>query len=710
MRKTMVNRVLNPANPRFEKARPVWLKGLAECCNVQAVFTGNFEWDGCGRVIGTITAATLYRMTVNGRFAGYGPARAPHGYMRADSVDVTGYLTEGTNEIRIDVAGYYCCSFYSICNPSFLQAEFSNEDRVLVATGWNMTGYEDKRRARKVFRYAHQRTFSEVWDWAQETEKMDTEVTEPELKLLPRRLRYPEFTVKEGFPVWKKGSFSINSNKKLCVDRYIKNVGPDYSGYPENEVEYRGFYTWQQMEQEYLPSWKEEKGETEEAVKRQEFLLYDLKKNQVGMIGLKYRAREDSHILICFDEKLKDGFLRFEGLEMTNTVEYFAKAGQCLETETFEAYGMRFIGIYVLEGAISVEQMYIREYAYPFRYTADHVEDEELDKILQAAKETLRFNAVDTYTDCPTRERAGWLCDSYYSAQAEYALTGDNEVEKVFMENYLLYPGVETLPAGMLPMCYPAEHQNGEFIPQWAMWYILELQQFVKRSTETDAESYRGLCYRLIRYFENYENEDGLLECLPGWNFVDWSKANELVWDVNYPTNMLYSNMLRIIAGLYSDEKLFEKSDRIKNTVIQKSFDGQVFADHAVRGKDKVLVNGPELSEVAQYYAVLFLDLDLDREPYGYLKELILEKFNMNADTGKFPYSRFIPAQALMGIYLRMELLERLGEKEKLLDEIKRYFGKMAEYSGTFWEHREPKHSMNHGFASYVGKVIWELK
>ena len=41
-----------------------------------------------------------------------------------------------------------------------------------------------------------------------------------------------------------------------------------------------------------------------------------------------------------------------------------------------------------------------------------------------------------------------------------------------------------------------------------------------------------------------YENEDGLLENIPGWVFVEWSKANELTDGVNYPSNMLYSATL----------------------------------------------------------------------------------------------------------------------------------------------------------------------
>ena len=39
----------------------------------------------------------------------------------------------------------------------------------------------------------------------------------------------------------------------------------------------------------------------------------------------------------------------------------------------------------------------------------------------------------------------------------------------------------------------------------------------------------------LFDYFERFRNEDGLLEKLESWVFVEWSKANHFVQDVNYP-------------------------------------------------------------------------------------------------------------------------------------------------------------------------------
>ena len=62
--------------------------------------------------------------------------------------------------------------------------------------------------------------------------------------------------------------------------------------------------------------------------------------------------------------------------------------------------------------------------------------DPELQSILEAAKATLAQNSVDVLTDCPSRERAGWLSDSFFSSEAERIMTGKNQAEQTFLENY----------------------------------------------------------------------------------------------------------------------------------------------------------------------------------------------------------------------------------------------------------------------------------
>ena len=76
----------------------------------------------------------------------------------------------------------------------------------------------------------------------------------------------------------------------------------------------------------------------------------------------------------------------------------------------------------------------------------------ELRAIVEAAKATFAHNAVDLYSDCPSRERAGWLCDSFFTARAEYFLTGESRIEEAFLENFRLYTPDGSIPdSGVFP-------------------------------------------------------------------------------------------------------------------------------------------------------------------------------------------------------------------------------------------------------------------
>ena len=71
------------------------------------------------------------------------------------------------------------------------------------------------------------------------------------------------------------------------------------------------------------------------------------------------------------------------------------------------------------------------------------------------------------------------------------------------------------------------------------------------------------------------------------------------------------------------------------------------------------------------------------------------------------------PPNAIFGIYMRLDLMQRYGMLEKLYDETIGYFYPMAQRTGTLWEHKgvyesvahdtsEFAVSCDHGFASYA--------
>ena len=69
-------------------------------------------------------------------------------------------------------------------------------------------------------------------------------------------------------------------------------------------------------------------------------------------------------------------------------------------------------------------------------------------------------------------------------------------------------------------------------------------------------------------------------------------------------------------------------------------------------------------------------------------------------------YKEVWPSNAFIGNLMRLIILKREGRVAQLSCEIRGYYLKMAETTGTLWEHDSPGASCNHGFASYLAILI----
>ena len=366
---------------------------------------------------------------------------------------------------------------------------------------------------------------------------------------------------------------------------------------------------------------------------------------------------------------------------------------------------MRYLKFLVVDGACELTDVYLREYANPEASRAHFAcSDLRLNRIFEAARQTFRQNALDIFMDCPSRERAGWLCDSFFAGRVAFDLCGNTTIEKNFFENYLLPPNFEHLPEGMLPMCYPADHYNGRFIPNWAMWFVIQLEEYLARSGDRQlVDALKPKVMSLLKYFERFKNEDGLLEKLESWVFVEWSEANRFVQDVSYPTNMLYAAVLAAAGRMYQKPELLKEAQRLRETIRQQSFDGSFFVDNAIRNEGKLEVTSNQ-TEVCQYFAFFFDIANPDTHPK--LWNTLREQFGPKRAESK-SYPQVHPANSFVGNYLRLELLSRFWYCRQLKDELVDFFLRMADKTGTLWEHARSSASCNHGFASHVAHCLY---
>ncbi|MFV0589989.1 MAG: hypothetical protein ACK5M7_01275 [Draconibacterium sp.] len=708
-----------PAEPVLvKKALPVWAKDRETEMNLNLGFHGVFQAEKGQDIKLKITGSTLYRVFLNGEYLGYGPARTAQGFFRVDEYELNDRLKSGTNVLAVEVAGYNVNSYYTIDQPSFLQAEVVAGENVLLATGEEpgFSAFVLKERLQKAERYSFQRPFTEYYrlsenarDW-RSAETKPTETLElavmPGGELLPRNLLLPDFDVVHPQRIYSKGTLGKQIPANYIKNRSLTGISAIFKGYPENELGTIPSLWLQEIVTASQEKVDENYG-SPFTVSENSFVSCDMGTNLSGFIGTKVSCSKSSKLAFVCDEILTDGDVlpKKRSASVNNYVVYELEPGT-YDLESFESYTFKFLKIMVLEGECTFDNVYLREYAYPEHPQAGFDSDnEKLNAIYKAAEQTFRQNSVDIFMDCPSRERAGWLCDSYFTAIMEKDFTGKSAVAHNYYENFALPDSFAFLPDGMLPMCFPADHNDKVFIPNWAMWFIVQVEDYASRGGDPELiAKLEPRVAKLLDYFVPFENEDGLLEKLESWIFVEWSKANSFVQDVNYPTNMLYSAALEKAGKLYQNKAWTEKAEKVKQTILKQSFNGSFFVDNAVREADGKLRVTNNTTEACQYYAFFFNIARPEMHPE--LWEKLTNDFGPNRDD-KITYPDVFRANAFIGNYLRMDILSRYCLQKQLLGEIQDYFYYMAEQTGTLWENVDAHASCNHGFASYLGHVLY---
>lgn len=702
----------------FNSAQPVWLAGRTTEKNLLAGFRAFFEAPAHGRVVLRLTASCLYRAFINGMFCSHGPARGPHGFFRVDEWDLTSRLKVGRNAIAIEVAGYNVNSYYLLDQPSCLQAEVVCDGVVLAATGStpDFRAAQLDERVQKVARYSYQRPFSEIYRMSPEYSRWRSDESVqfggsacevlPSLALLPRRLPLPLFDLRRPVREISGGRIRhVEPPAKLCKDRFLTNIGPQLGGFLESELERIPSIEFQSIAFDRTHGATAEPNlETHYALQPESWRLFDLGENLTGFLGLRVHCRKRTRVCLLFDEILSGDDVDILRLNCANVVDFELKPG-VYNLETFEPYTLRYLKLVALGGACEVDGLYLREYCYPDVWRAQFAcSDVRLNRIFSAARETFRQNCADLFMDCPSRERAGWLCDSYFTARVAFDLCGDTLLEKNFLENFLLPPRFAHLPDGMFPMCYPADHYSGRFIPNWALWLVLQLEEYYARSADRELiAAFEPKIKALLDYFRRFLNEDGMLEKLESWVFVEWSEANKFVQDVNYPSNMLYAAALAAAGRLYRNDPWQDQATQLRARIAATAFDGSFFIDNALRSNGTLKLTDNH-SEVCQYFAFYFGIATPQTHPKLW-STLCAEFGPKRKETKAWP--NIHPANSFIGNVLRIELLSRFGLSQQATEENREYLLYMAERTGTLWENDSPTASCNHGFASHAVRQLY---
>lgn len=684
----------------FTLGKPIYSKSLVKERNISLFFVIDFKYIESPTLY--ICGENEYQIYLNGNIIGYGPARAAHNYHRIDEYRLKNL--KDNNRLLIILSGYNCVSFDRVKESPFIQYELIAKDKIIDYSSLSSNCYLNKNRYQKVARFSYQRNYTEAYHYLSDddiflfgkklTNKIDDLFINKYGNYLSRNVSYPKLD-KEGFSNIESGSISLDENKREYNSRFITMEELDI--FKKDE--------WDINQIDYINKVILNKKNKTNILSNNSYSIYKLKSSKTGFINAKIKVNKKATLLLYFDEisssenKIEINPFRNDTI---NIVYYELEKGEYNLT-SFSPYTIQYLVILVKEGDVEIKNINLIKLENNDVKIKYQFDDLTINQIFEAAISTFIQNAVDILTDCPSRERAGWLCDSYFSARAELLITGENKVESNFLENYSHFSNNGLIDEGMIPMCYPSDCMEKTYIPNWAMFYVIELKDYLYRHSSFNNQNHLNNVISLVKFFKRYENEYNLLENLPSWVFVEWSKVNdkESIEGVNTASNALYVEFLRCASELLSDPALLEKSKIINDNIVKLTFDGHFYVDNLIRKNNK-LVKSNRISETTQYYLFYFNIIDKKNNASLYLD--LKDNYLLGQQTD----SKINRSAVFIGDYFRLEILIRNKEYESVIKEVKPYFSKMATLTGTLWEHDNIKASLNHCFASFILNILFE--
>jgi len=168
--------------------------------------------------------------------------------------------------------------------------------------------------------------------------------------------------------------------------------------------------------------------------------------------------------------------------------------------------------------ALTIDDLFGTFVGYPFKMNAQlHVDNHEMDQILEIGWRTARLCSVDTYMDCPFYERLQYVGDTRIQMFVSYFNSGDDRLAK----NAINLIDQSRQADGFTLSRYP-DVQN-QVIPTYSLWHISTLYDYHLYGKDPNFVKSKILGSRqILNYFLSFVDKDGSLKNVPGWNYSDW--------------------------------------------------------------------------------------------------------------------------------------------------------------------------------------------
>jgi hypothetical protein len=421
-----------------------------------------------------ITGDDYYKVYINGRYVGQGPAQSNYFHYYYNRFPVTPYLRQGVNAIAVHVYyhGKICHAYNSGDGRQGFIAELKVGDRMAVKSDhtWKYTITNEYGRG------------SAIGYDTQFLENIDSRLAE-------RGWRESDFDDSHWYSAMER---------ERDDHRLFLQPTPPLSVYETTPVRASeiggGGY------------------------------LLDFGREITGQVRLRAKGGEGQVVEIrCGEELTDNGRVRYEMRCNCTYREYWTLSGREYdELELYDYKAFRYAEL-LPETGVSLDtrsfSAVVRHYPLDDDASLFETSDSRLDAVWSICRNGVVCGSQETYVDCPSREKGQYLGDNTIITHAHAYIAGDLRLYRKSLHDFALL-AMRVCPGFMAVASGSYMQEIADFSLQWPM----QLIRYYKHSGDLDflREMY-PIAGNMLRHFETFLREDGLLaQVSDKWNLVDW--------------------------------------------------------------------------------------------------------------------------------------------------------------------------------------------
>ena len=449
-----------------------------------------------------VTADDYYKLYVNGKFAGQGPAAGTPEHTYFNEIDVTPLLRKGRNVIAAHT--YY----QGLVNRVWVSGD--NRHGLLLDL------VVDGRTAVKsdgTFRVARHGAYSACGVVGYETQFME---------------RYDAGAAEVGF---ERPDF----DDSRWAAATIHPRGGDYAVFPQ-PTPMLVFEDIRPASCQTLPDGR---------------LRVDFGGIYVGSVSLAAKGPKGAEIVLaCGQELNADGTVRHKMRCNCDYVERFVLSGGARdELRQFDYKSFRYLEVVVPAGAeIDRGSVVLRARHQPFALRAKPAfGDARFAPVWKLCVDSFRYGVQEQMMDCMDREKGYYLGDGCYTMLTYCKLTGDWSNARRMIDDFLRTAKIDR---GLMTCANCSFMQEIAEYPLMLIWFV---EQFLRETGEVDfvARRYDALADIMDSYRERYARKDGMLTNLDKWCVVEWPRNFQDGYDADVREGKVCTDVHNAINAWY---------------------------------------------------------------------------------------------------------------------------------------------------------------